>query len=144
MGGLARDDLMDQLEAVLPRVNPADEARYILAVMARICGAASAAAFFERGGTLRWLAGDRLSDELVVAIEGAWWTQRSRVLTGTTFTEPRAAAGRLRSRLMWMRRAEDGGLDAVYFAGPDLRPLEACSVRLNRLAALLGRLDRVY
>ena len=60
MGVLAMGDLMDRLEAVLPRVDPADEARQILAVMARICGAASAAVFFERGGVLRWLAGDRL------------------------------------------------------------------------------------
>ena len=141
---MAREDLMDRLEAVLPRVNAAEEARYILAVMARISGAASAAVFFERGGMLRWLAGARLSDDLVAAIKGAWWTQRSRVLTGTTFTEPRAAAGPVRSRLMWMRRPEDGGLDAVYFAGPDLRPLEACSARLKRLATLLGRLDRAH
>ena len=142
MGTMARIDLMDRLEAVLPRVNPADEAVQILAVMARICGAASAAVFFERGGVLRWLAGDRLSDDVVTAIEGAWWTQRSRVLTGMTFTEPRARAGEnpVRLRLMWMRGPQDGGLDAVYFAGPDLRPLEACSIRLRRLAALLGRL----
>src|SRR5688500_10581879 len=103
MGAMARGDLMDRLEAVLPRVDPADEARQILGVMARICGAASAAVFFERGEALSWLAGDRLSDDVVAAIGGAWWTQRSRVLTGTTFTEPRARAGEkpVRSRLMW-------------------------------------------
>ena len=142
MGVLAKGDLMDRLEAVLPRVNPADEARQILGVMARICRAASAAAFFERGGVLRWLAGDLLSDDVATAIKSAWRAQRSRVLTGTAFTEPDApAAGSPgRSWLMWMRHPEDGGLDAVYFAGPDLRPLDACSVRLMRLAALLGRL----
>jgi hypothetical protein len=139
---MARIDLMDRLDAVLPRVNPADEAREILAVMARICRAASAAVFFERGGVLRWLAGDRLSDDVATAIKGAWWTQRSRVLTGTAFTEPGARAGEspVRSWLMWIRRPEDGGLDAVYFSGPDLRPLDDCSFRLMRLAALLGRL----
>ena len=142
MGVPAMGDLMDRLEAVLPRVDAAEEARQILGVMARICRATSGAVFVERSGELCWLAGDRLSDDVVTAIEGAWWTQRSRVLTGTTFTEPRAPAGeiRVRLRLMWMRRPEDGGLDAVYFAGPDLRPLEACSIRLKRLAALLGRL----
>jgi hypothetical protein len=142
MGTMARIDLMDRLEAVLPRVNPADEARQILGVMARICGAASAAVFFERGGGLRWLAGDRLADEVVAAIEGAWRAQRRRVLTGTAFTEPGTPAGQSpgRSWLMWMRRPDHGGLDAVYFAGPDLRPLDACSARLTRLAALLGRL----
>lgn len=142
MGTMGRIDLMDRLEAVLPRVNPADEARQILAVMARICRAASAAVFFERGGVLLWLAGDPLSDDVVTAIKGAWRTQRSRVLTGTAFTEPGAPAGesRVRSWLMWMRRPEDGGLDALYFAGPDLRPFDACSLRLMRLAALLGRL----
>ena len=140
---MARIDLMDRLEAVLPRVDPADEARQILGVMARICRAASGAVFVERSRELRWLAGDRLSDDLVIAIKGAWWTQRSRVLTGTTFTEPGAPAGAspVRSWLMWMRRPNDGGLDTVYFAGPDLRPLDACSVRLKRLAVLLGRLQ---
>ena len=76
MGAMARSDLMDRLEAVLPRVDPADEARQILGVMARICRAASAAVFFERGGVLRWLAGDRLSDDVATAIERAWRSQR--------------------------------------------------------------------
>ena len=142
MGTMARIDLMDQLDAVLPRVNPADEAREILAVMARICRAASAAVFFERGGALRWLAGDLLPDDVVTAIRSAWRSQRSRVLTGTAFTEPGSSPREhsARSWVMWMRRPGDGGLDAVYLVGPDLRPLDACSVRLTRLAALLGRL----
>ena len=142
MGVMGRIDLMDRLDAVLPRVDPADEAREILAVMARICWAASAAVFFERGGALRWLAGDPLSDDVVRAIKGAWRMQRTRILTGTAFTEGAAPASEppVRSWLMWMRRSEDGGLDAAYFAGPDLRPLDACSVRLMKLAALLGRL----
>jgi hypothetical protein len=140
---MARIDLMDQLEAVLPRVNVADEAREILAVMARICRATAAAVFFERSGVLEWLAGDRLSDGVANGIDHAWRSQRRRVLTGTAFTEWTTPAGEhpTRSRLMWMRRPQDGGLDAVYFAGPDLRPIEACSARLVRLAGLLVRLN---
>jgi hypothetical protein len=140
MATVARIDLMDRLEAVLPRVEPADEAREILGVMARICRAASAAVFFERDDVLCWLAGDPLSDEVASAIRGAWRTQRSRVLTGTAFTEAGPPEAAIRSWLMWMRRPEDGGLDAVYFAGPALRPFDAYSARLMRLAALLGRL----
>jgi hypothetical protein len=142
MGAMARIDLMDQLEAVLPRVDTADEARAVLAVMARICRAASAAVFFERRGVLEWLAGDRPSDDVANGIDRAWRSQRRRVLTGVAFTEWAAGAGERpdRSRLMWMRRPQDGGLDAVYFAGPDLRALDACSARLARLAGVLGRL----
>ena len=134
---------MDQLEAVLPRVDTAEEAREVLAVMARICRAASSAVFFERGGVLEWLAGDQLSDDLANAIDRAWRSQRRRVLTGVAFTEGPAAAGDRpgRSRLMWIRRPRDGGLDAVYFAGPDLRPVDACSARMVRLAGLLGQLN---
>ena len=143
MGAMARIDLMDQLEAVLPRVDSAEEAREVLAVMARICRAASAAVFFERGGVLEWLAGDRLSDDVASAIDRAWRSQRRRVLTGVAFTEGAAGAGDRpdRSRLMWIRRPQDGGLDAVYFAGPDLRPIDACSARMMRLAGLLGQLN---
>ena len=140
MRTMTRIDLMDQLDAVLPRVHPADEARQILGVMARICRAASAAVFFERGGLLRWFAGDALSHDVATAIKSAWQSQRTRILTGTAFTEAIALAGEdrpVRSWLMWLRRPEDGGLDAVYFAGPDLRPLDACSDRLTKLAALL-------
>ena len=90
---MARIDLMDQLEAVLPRVDSAEEAREVLAVMARICRAASAAVFFERGGVLEWLAGDRLSDDVASAINRAWRSQRRRVLTGVAFTEGAAGAG---------------------------------------------------
>ena len=141
MGTMARIDLMDRLDAVLPWVNHADEARQILGVMARISGAASAAVFCERGGGLHFLAGDRLSEDVVAAIDGAWRVQRSRVLTGTVFTESGAPEGEgVRSWLMWMRRRDEGGLDTVYFAGPDLRPLEACSARMLRLATLLDRL----
>lgn len=142
MGTMARTDLMDRFDAVLPRVDSADEAGQILRVMARICRAASAAVFFERGGVLRWLAGDPLSDDVATAIATAWKSQRNRVLTGTAFTEPGAPGGEgpIRSWLMWMRRPDDGGLGAVYFAGPDLRPLDVCSARLMRLAALLARL----
>lgn len=140
MGTMARIDLMDRLDAVLPRVNPAEEAGEILAVMARISRAGSAAVFFEQDGVLRWLAGDPLADDVASAIRSAWRSQRSRVLTGTAFTELAPSAGESRWLLMWMRRPEEGGLDAAYFAGPDLRPLDACSARLTRLAALLGRL----
>lgn len=142
METMGRIDLMDRFDAVLPRVDPADEARQILGVMARICKASSAAVFFEQDDALGWIAGDPLSDDVAGSIKSAWLSQRRRVLTGTAFTEPGAAVGGTpgRSRLMWMRRPEDGGLDAVYFAGPDLRPLEICARRLTRLAVLLGRL----
>jgi hypothetical protein len=139
---MARIDLMDRLETLLPRVDPAEEAGQIVGVMARICRAASAAVFFERGGRLRWLAGDPLPDDVHVAVKTAWRVQRRRVLTGTALTESvaLAAGAPVRSGLMWLRRPLDGGLDAVYFAGPDLRPLDGCSGRLMRLAALLERL----
>jgi hypothetical protein len=143
MEAMGRTDLMDRFDAVLPRVNPADEAGEILRVMARICRAPSAAVFFERGGALLWIAGDSLSDDVAAAISVAWRAQHRRVLTGTAFTESGGPEGETPSpwRLMWIRRPEeDGGLDAVYFAGPDLRPLEICSRRLIRLVALLGRL----
>jgi hypothetical protein len=139
---MGRTDLMDRFDALLPRVDPADEARQILGVMARICKASSAAVFFERRNSLGWIAGDRLSDEVHTAIKIAWVKEGRRVLTGTAFTELGAPAGEPASaaRLMWMRQPEDGGLDAVYFAGPGLRPLETCARRLLRLAALLARL----
>ena len=142
MGAMARFDLMDQFEAVLPRVDSAEEAAAILAVMARISRAASAAVFFERDEVLEWLAGDRLSDDVATAIDNTWRSQRRRVLTGTAFTESGTPGHQspVPSRLMWMRRPHDGGLDAVYFAGPDLRPINTCSPRLIRLATLLGRL----
>jgi hypothetical protein len=142
MATMETSDLMDQLAAVLPRVDPAVEAGAILAVMARICRAPSAAVFFERGGVLQWLAGERLPERDAAAISSLWRSQRRRVLTGTAFTESVATAGEgpVRSRMMWMRRPHDGGLDAVYFSGPDLRPLDGCSSRLIRLAALLARL----
>jgi len=142
MATMGRIDLMDRFDAVLPRVDPADEARQILGVLARICRASSAAVFFERAGALGWIAGDSLSEEVATAVKSAWVYQRRRVLTGTAFTETGAsgAGSPISSRLMWMRRPEDGGLDAVYFAGPDLRPLDGCSRRLVRLATLLGRL----
>ena len=143
MGAMARIDVMDQLEAVLPRVDVAEEAGAVLAVMARISRAASAAVLFERGGVLEWLAGDRLPDDVAYRIDHAWRSQRRRVLTGTAFTQWTTPAGEdpTPSRLMWIRRPQDGGLDAVYFAGPDLRSIEACSARLIRLAGLLGRLN---
>ena len=138
---MGRDDLMDRLNAVLPRVDFADEAGQILRVMARICRAASAAVFFERDGALRWLVGDPPSDDVATAITAAWNSQRNRVLTGTAFTEPGALGSTGRWWLMWMRRPEDGGLGAVYFAGPELRPLDVCAARLLRLAALMARLQ---
>jgi hypothetical protein len=133
---------MDRLEAVLPRVDAAEEAGRIVRVMARITRSASAAVFFERGGALRWLAGDHLSPRMAAVIRRAWRAQRRRILTGTAFSEPGTPAGEtpVPSWLMWMRRPAARGLDAVYFAGPELRPLEACSAHLIRLAALLGRL----
>jgi hypothetical protein len=137
-------DLMDGLDALLPRVEPAAEAREILTVMARISRASSAAVFWERSGRLRWLAGDHLSEEISSAIKRTWRSQRKRVLTGTAFTELDAASGEarpVRSWLMWLRRPADGGLDAVYFAGPGLRPIEACSSHLLRLGGLLLRLE---
>ena len=142
MGAMARCDLMDQFEAVLPGINPADEARQILGVMARISRAASAAVYIEREDGLRWLAGDRLPDVVAIAIERAWQSQRNRVLTGMAFTEQGARAGEnpVPSWLIWMRRPLDGGLDAVYLAGPGLRPLDACAACLIRIAALLTRL----
>jgi hypothetical protein len=142
MGAMARIDLMDRLEAVLPRVNRAEEARQILGVMARICGAASAAVFFERRGVLRWLAGDRLSEDATAAIRTAWWAQRRRVLSGAAFSDaPDMETAEMPAWVMWLRRPRDGGLDAVYFAGPRLRPLEQCASRLDRLGALLMRLQ---
>ena len=142
MGAMARVDLLDQFEAVLPRMDSADEAGAILAVMARICRASSAAVYFERSGSLVWLAGNRLSDEMAAVIHRAWRAQRSRILTGIAFSEPGTPAGEtlIASWLMWVRRPADGGLDAVYFAGPDLRSIDTCSVRMLRLATLLAGL----
>jgi hypothetical protein len=141
MEAMARNDLLDQLAAVLPRVDPADEARQILGVMARICGAGSSAVFFDSGNDLRWLAGDSLSDQETATIHRAWHLQNARLLSGTAITETKAEGnGAIGFRLLWMRRPADGGLDAVYFAGRGLRPLGACGARLLTLAALLGRL----
>lgn len=138
---MARNDLLDQLDAVLPRVDPADEARQILGVMARICGAASSAVLFEREKELRWMAGDALSDDVAAMIQHAWQLQSTRVLTGTAFMEsPAATNGGIGCRLLWIRRPADGGLDAAYFSGRGLRPLDTCGLRLTRLAALLRRL----
>ena len=140
METMGRSDLMDRFDAMLPRVDPADEAGQILGVMARICRASSAAVLFERGGALGWVAGDRLPEAVDRSIRDAWLAQRKRLLSGTEFTEAGETAGQVRSRLMWMRRPQDGGLDAVYFAGPDLRPLDVCARRLTRLVALMRQL----
>lgn len=139
MEAMGRIDLMDRFDAVLPHVDPADEARQILGVMARICRASSSAVFFERGGALGWIAGDPLSNEVITAIKIAWVSERRRVLTGTAFTEMETAATG-RSMVLWVRQPEISGLDAIYFAGPDLRTLHVSPRRLMRLAALLGRL----
>jgi hypothetical protein len=141
METMGRSDLMDRFDAVLPRVDPAEEAGQILGVMARICRASSAAVLFERAGMLVWIAGDRLPEDVDRSIQSAWAAQRRRVLSGTAFTEAGVTAGGLRSRLMWIRRPEDGGLDAVYFAGAELRPLDLCARRLMRLVALMRRVS---
>ena len=137
-------DLMDQLEAVLPRMDPAQEAQEIVTVMARVIRAESAAVFVERGGALHWLAGDPLSNDAGTPIRSAWSAQQRRLLSGTAFTEAPAPALRpMHAWLMWMRRPEDAGLDVIYFAGTNLRPLRACSAPLERLAALLPGHRRV-
>ena len=141
MGAMGRSDLMDRFDAMLPRVDAAEEAGQILGVMVRICRATSAAVLFDRDGALGWVAGDRLPAAVARSIQDAWQAQRKRVLSGTAFTEAGETAGGIRSRLMWMRRPEDGGLDAVYFAGAELRPLDLCARRLMRLVALLRRLS---
>lgn len=133
-------DLMDALEAVLPRVDPVEEAREIVGVMARITRAASAALFVERDDTLQWLTGDPLPTGAAKTIRAAWRAQRQRLLSGTAFTEAAAPPSRpVRTWLMWIRRPGNAGLDAVYFAGINLRPLTSCSAPLARLAALLVR-----
>jgi hypothetical protein len=47
----------------------------------------------------------------------------------------------MRTWLMWIRRPGDAGLDAVYFAGANLRPLTDCAGPLARLAAILIRVE---
>lgn len=131
---------MDALEAVLPRMDPVEEAREIVGVMARITRAASAALFVERDDTLQWLAGDPLPRETARSIRTAWRAQRQRLLSGTAFTEaPPPSAPPLRTWLMWIRRPGNACLDAVYFAGINLRPFTSCSAPMARLAALLAR-----
>ena len=135
-------DLLDELEAVLPRVGPIDQAREIVAVMARISRAASVARFVERAGTLQWLAGDTLPTETATTIRSAWQAQRLRLLSGTAFTEAPAPVRRPMSAwLLWIRRPGDAGLDAVYLAGANLRPLSSCGAPLLRLGALLVRIQ---
>jgi hypothetical protein len=137
---LASGDLMDRFEAVLPRTDRADDARRILDVMAGICRAASAAALRERAGKMRWLAGDRVPDDVMAAIRQALASQRARVLSGTTFTDAASGGGSARAWLMWTRRPNDHGFDVVYLAGPALRPHEDAAEHLARLAGLLGGL----
>jgi hypothetical protein len=133
-------DLMDALADVLPRVDPRDEAREVVAVMARITRAASSTLFVERAGALQWLAGDAPSSEAATTIRSAWTSQRQRLLSGTAFTEAPAPARRpMRSWLMWIRRPGNAGLDVVYFAGVNLRPPGTCAAPLSLLAALLVR-----
>lgn len=140
MGG--KVDLMDALDAVLPRVDPAEEAREIVGVMARIAHAATGALLVERHDTLQWLAGDPLPRGTARSIRAAWRAQRRRLLSGMAFTEAPAPASRpVRTWLMWIRRPDEAGLDAVYLAGVNLRPLTACSAPLSRLATLLARIN---
>jgi hypothetical protein len=136
-------DLIDALEAVLPRPDPVQEAQEIVGVMARITRAATAALFVESAGSLQWVAGDRLPTHTSTTIRSAWTGQRQRLLSGTAFSESSVAAapGRVATLLMWIRRPGDGGLDALYFAGVDLRPPAACGGALARLAALLVRIQ---
>jgi hypothetical protein len=133
-------DLFDAIYAVLPHADPTEEARQIVGVMARISRAASASLLVERDGALHWLTGDRLAIDTTTTIRSAWKSQRRRLLSGTTITEAPVPVRRpVRTWLMWIRRPGDAGLDAVYFAGSNLRPLSACASPLARLAALLVR-----
>jgi hypothetical protein len=134
-------DLMDELDAILPRVDPAEEVREILAVMAKISRAASAALLVERDGTLQWLAGDPVPRDSATTIRSAWRAQRQRLLSGTAFAEAPGPVRRpMRTWLMWIRRPGNAGLDAVYFAGVNMRPLTSCAAPLGRLAGLLVRI----
>jgi hypothetical protein len=132
-------DLMDALEAVLPRTDPAAEAREIVGVMARISRAATAALFVESEGSLQWAAGDRLPERTAKMIRRAWTSQRERLGSGIAFSESAGRPGPVATVLMWIRRPGDAGLDALYFAGVDLRPPSACGGALSRLGALLAR-----
>lgn len=137
----ADQDLMDRLQAALPQPQPADTAGRILDVMRRMCRAAKAAAFRERGGMLRWVAGERLPDPAMRAIKGALRLDRGGVHASSIWiSEPGAPEGWARSWVMWTSRPHDAERDVVYMEGPLLRPVAECTGRLERLTALLGEL----
>ena len=141
MGMMARSDLMERLEAVLPQADVADTARRIVEVMAEIAGAALAAAFRERAGMIRLVAGERPSDRTIAAIKAALRTRRGAGRASIPIVAPPVGGGgRGGSWVFWSGRPHDAELDVIYFEGPRLRAGGDSSPRLARLAALLGEL----
>jgi hypothetical protein len=142
IGLTERGDLVDRLKAVLPPAEASGEtARRVVEVMAEIAGASHAAAFRERAGMVRLLAGDRPSDRTIAAIKAALRTRRGAGRAPIPIVAPPiGAGGRGGSWVFWSGRPHDAELDVVYFEGPRLRAHADCSPRLARLAALLGEL----
>lgn len=139
---IAGQDLMDQLESALPRIPASETASQILEVMRRICRAATATAFRERGGMLRWMAGERVPESEIRAVRSVLRHGRGPAQASSIwFSEPAADAAWGRSVVFWSSRPRDAERDVVYMQGPALRPPGECAERLTRLAALLGRLE---
>ena len=132
------EDLMDRLEAVLPHPDAGATTRRVLEVMGRICGAAVVAAFRERAGMVRYVAGEQLPDRTLRQVRAALRERRGNGRGAIPIGN--AAAAGTRAWLFWSGRPHDAELDVVYFEGPALRGHVECSVRLGRLSALLGGL----
>jgi len=140
MGLMARGDLMDRLEAVLPHADTTETAHRVVEAMARICRATTAAAYRERGGMLRWIAGDHLPGGALAAVKTALRARRGASRGPIRNAAMATDTGRGASWVYWSGRPHDAELDVVYFDGTRLRDHAECGPRLARLMALLGEL----
>ena len=135
---LVSRDLIDRLRSVLPVEQPDHTAGRVLEVMRRVSRAASASAYRERAGMLRWIAGHRLPEAALRTIRTAMRDERGgarSIWVGQT-----DGPGWERSWVMWSGRPHDAERDVVHLAGAALRAPEECGDRLARLAALLAAL----
>ena len=135
---LAPRDLMDRLQSVLPAARPEVTAARILEVMRRVSRAASASAYRERAGMLRWIAGQRLPEAALRSIRTAMRDERGGARS--IWVGEASGPGWERSFVMWTGRPHDAERDVVHLSGAALRAPDDCGDRLVRLAALLAAL----
>jgi hypothetical protein len=137
-----RPELLEAFASALPSPPQSSAtAQRILEVMHRISGATSFSLYRERTGTLRRVAGQRLSESAVCAVRAAMRHERGKGRLSTIWTGEPGTEGWVRSWVLWSGRSHDQERDVVLLQGQSLRPAAATrSRRLERLMALLSDL----